>query len=142
MEIPVWEAAGCVVLDRFDGKECVLLIWDPPYPDPTLPKGRLEPGETAQEAAVREVREETGYHVEIVDARPVCVERLLDRHPPVVLERIHFFLAKPAGEDHFPHPAPGENKIARWVPVDLAMSMIERKQDLGVLKELALRRGG
>jgi ADP-ribose pyrophosphatase YjhB (NUDIX family) len=30
-----------------------------------LPAGRMEPGETYEQAAVREVREETGYEVEL-----------------------------------------------------------------------------
>jgi bis(5'-nucleosidyl)-tetraphosphatase len=51
-------AAGVVVFRRGSAGERVLLLrayrnWD-------LPKGRLEPGETSFEAAVREVREETG----------------------------------------------------------------------------------
>ena len=38
-------AAGCVVV-RMDGPESqILLIWTQQYPDPTLPKGRIEPDE-------------------------------------------------------------------------------------------------
>ena len=32
----------------------------------TLPKGTLTPGETSEQAALREVQEETGYHCEVV----------------------------------------------------------------------------
>lgn len=32
----------------------------------TLPKGTLAPGETSEQAALREVQEETGYHCELV----------------------------------------------------------------------------
>jgi 8-oxo-dGTP diphosphatase len=36
------------------------------YDDWTLPKGKLEPGESWREAALREVTEETGYSAEIL----------------------------------------------------------------------------
>lgn len=49
-------AAGGV-LTRDDGSVC--LVHRPRYDDWVLPKGKLEPGETLVEAAVREVREET-----------------------------------------------------------------------------------
>jgi len=50
-----------VVLRRQDGRPVeVALIHRPAYDDWTLPKGKLNPGETHEEAALREVKEETG----------------------------------------------------------------------------------
>jgi 8-oxo-dGTP diphosphatase len=50
------KAAGGVVVK--DGQ--IALIHRPKYDDWTLPKGKLDPGEDFEEAALREVREETG----------------------------------------------------------------------------------
>jgi 8-oxo-dGTP diphosphatase len=54
----VIRAAGGVVLR--DGQ--VLLVHRARYADWSLPKGKLEPGETWEDAALREVHEETGVH--------------------------------------------------------------------------------
>ncbi len=43
-----------------DGR--VALVHRPKYDDWALPKGKLEEDESWEDAAVREVREETGYH--------------------------------------------------------------------------------
>ena len=57
---PVVQAAGGVVVrDGADGPE-VLLVHRPAYDDWSFPKGKLEPGESDEECAVREVEEETG----------------------------------------------------------------------------------
>ncbi|MEU4247339.1 NUDIX hydrolase [Amycolatopsis sp. NPDC026612] len=54
-------AAGAV-LWRLAGRVTeVALVHRPRYGDWSLPKGKLDPGETIAEAAVREVREETGF---------------------------------------------------------------------------------
>lgn len=63
-EIPpsesIW-AAGCVVARRNKkGKARYLIVHRPHYDDWTLPKGKLDKGESFLEAALREVREETG----------------------------------------------------------------------------------
>jgi 8-oxo-dGTP diphosphatase len=54
-------AAGGVVVR--DGR--VLLVHRARYDDWSLPKGKLEPGETWAEAALREVLEETGVRCEL-----------------------------------------------------------------------------
>jgi len=58
----VFDKQGCVLLRRpanlYDG-----YVW-------TFPKGRPDPGESPEEAALREVREETGVEAEIVAPIP------------------------------------------------------------------------
>jgi 8-oxo-dGTP pyrophosphatase MutT (NUDIX family) len=58
----VIEAAGGAIW-RTTGKGAtkVLLVHRDRYDDWTLPKGKLEPGETHHQAALREVEEETGF---------------------------------------------------------------------------------
>lgn len=56
-------AAGAVCWRLVGDEVRVLVIHRPRYDDLTLPKGKLEPGETLPQTAVREVREETGLSV-------------------------------------------------------------------------------
>jgi 8-oxo-dGTP diphosphatase len=54
-------AAGGVVTRTSHGGDLeVLVVHRPRYDDWSLPKGKLEPGETVEQAALREVEEETG----------------------------------------------------------------------------------
>jgi 8-oxo-dGTP diphosphatase len=57
------QAAGGLVV-RDDGR--VAVIHRPRYDDWSLPKGKLDPGESFEEAARREVEEETGVRTRIV----------------------------------------------------------------------------
>ena len=50
------QAAGGVIVR--DGRVCI--VHRPRYDDWSLPKGKLDPGETFEEAALREVAEECG----------------------------------------------------------------------------------
>lgn len=55
----VLAAGGVVVRRRGRGVE-VVVVHRPKYDDWSFPKGKLDPGETASDGALREVREETG----------------------------------------------------------------------------------
>ncbi|MFF7360284.1 NUDIX domain-containing protein [Streptomyces sp. NPDC008125] len=65
-------AAGCVLWRRspYDGALEVCLVHRPRYDDWSHPKGKLKRGESARDAAVREVLEETGHHCEPGTALP------------------------------------------------------------------------
>jgi 8-oxo-dGTP diphosphatase len=58
-------AAGGVLLRQGNRGPEVLVIHRSRYNDWTLPKGKLQGGESAEQAAIREVREETGYAVQL-----------------------------------------------------------------------------
>jgi 8-oxo-dGTP diphosphatase len=73
------EAAGGVVVH--DGR--VALVHRPKYDDWTLPKGKLDPGETFEEAALREVWEETGMRCRPVRELPAS-EYMVGERPKIV----------------------------------------------------------
>jgi 8-oxo-dGTP diphosphatase len=54
------EAAGGVVMRSGPDETEIAVVHRPRYDDWSFPKGKLDPGETSEEAALREVREETG----------------------------------------------------------------------------------
>ena len=67
MAVEQVRAAGGLVV-RADGR--VAVVHRPRYDDWSLPKGKLDPDETFEAAAVREVQEETGVRARIVAELP------------------------------------------------------------------------
>lgn len=89
-------AAGCVVWRRGDSGETeILVIHRPSYDDWSLPKGKVDEGETDEECAVREVEEETGLRCRLGRALPSV--RYLDRFDRPKVAR--YWLAEPAEGD-------------------------------------------
>lgn len=68
-------ASGGVVWRLVEGKLKILVIHRTAYADVTLPKGKVDPGETLAETAVREIFEETGIRAHL--GVPVGVSRYL-----------------------------------------------------------------
>ena len=74
----VIQAAGGLVVRRQGGALQIAVVHRPMHQDWSYPKGKLEEGETLEEAAQREVLEETGYgcrllrfigHTEYIDRK-------------------------------------------------------------------------
>jgi len=119
-----WTSAGGLVIDR-RGRIAVVrqrdrqgrLRW-------TLPKGRIDPGETEAAAALREVYEETGLVASIV--RPIVMHE----------GRLHFtyFFEMTIERDDGTHD--GETKEVRLVSFEDAAGLLRGRRDLGVLRRL------
>jgi len=60
-------SAGGVVVRRFRGRPYIAAVRVKGGEVLALPKGHIDPGETAAEAATREVREETGVHATLIE---------------------------------------------------------------------------
>jgi 8-oxo-dGTP pyrophosphatase MutT (NUDIX family) len=105
-------AAGVVVRDRARG---VLLLWRHRFITDTwgweIPAGKVEPGESIEAAAAREVLEETGW-------RPGPLRSLTAYHPTNGLsdQTFHLFLADSAAEVGPPVDVHEAERIA-WLPV-------------------------
>jgi len=105
-----------------------------------LPKGIIDPGETPEVAAVREVREEAGIVCEIVaplDVIKYWFSAAYDGGPKKRYhKRVHFFLMRFVEGDVADHD--GEVVEARWVDLGEAVTMLafdgERKL-IGLAKE-------
>ena len=77
-EVSVIRAAGGVLVRTSrSGDTEIAVIHRPEYDDWTLPKGKVEPNETPEDCALREVREETGYRCDL--GRPIGCTAYVDR---------------------------------------------------------------
>ncbi len=76
-------AAGGLLWRRNAGDWQIAIIHRSRYEDWSLPKGKLEEGETWQEAALREVREETGYDARL-SGFAGAVAYITERGPKIV----------------------------------------------------------
>ena len=78
----------------------------------TLPKGTPNPGETTDETALREVAEETGLEVRIVDRLP-SIEYTFVQSGTRIHKTVHYFLMEPIGGDLAAHDH--EFERVRWI---------------------------
>jgi 8-oxo-dGTP pyrophosphatase MutT (NUDIX family) len=108
-----------------------------------LPKGRVEQSETLEEAAVREVREETGLRGLIECAlRPIeytYQARSEDGNRTAVAKTVHFFLMSFHDGSTSDHDA--EVADVRWFPLDVAARLLHHagERDVLALAKKALR---
>jgi len=122
---PEVRAAGGVV--RRDGK--VLVVHRPRYDDWTLPKGKLDPGETDEEAAVREVEEETGLRCRM--GRELPSIHYEDRRGRS--KQVRYWEMEPVSGEFTPND---EVDGVRWLPPEEARALMTYDRDREVLDAL------
>ena len=121
-------AAGVVVFRP--GRE-VLLVHRPKYADWSFPKGKLDRGERAPVAAVREAAEETGLRVRL--GVPLAPQRY-----PVSGSRsktVHYWTGRAVGDDDVSrYLANSEIDKVRWVPYGKAVTLLTYDRDRETLR--------
>ncbi len=128
-------AAGGIVIDKETGTSRVLLVHRPSYDDWSFPKGKLEPGETIEEAALREVREETGLDCRITRKLATLRYRYRTRNEGRLRRKtVHYFLMERIRGDI---QVPGEEvDRAEWFAFERAAGRLSYEQDRKLLASL------
>ena len=120
------KAAGGVVWRRGPSGIEVAIAHRPHRRDWSLPKGKLDPGESFEEAALREVQEETGLRCRLVSELPATYYEVYGR-PKVV----RYWLMEP--EADAPFTPNDETDELRWLPPGEALSLLTYDRDRDVV---------
>ena len=99
-----------------------------------LPKGTPAAGETLEETAVRETREETGLAVE-VEAPIRSIVYFFVRGRTRFHKTVHFFLMRPIGGDLAEHDH--EFDEVRWVQLEEALELMTHATERSVVERAA-----
>jgi 8-oxo-dGTP pyrophosphatase MutT (NUDIX family) len=107
----------------------VAVIYRPRYDDWSLPKGKVDPGETEPVAAVREVHEETGYACHL-GRRLAAVSYPVEQG----IKKVRYWAARCIDGEFTPNAEVDE---LMWLPVAAAMERVVYPHDRKVLRRFA-----
>ena len=119
------KASGGVVTRDGD----VALVHRPRYDDWSFPKGKLDPGETWEECALREVREETGLTCRLGDELPPTSYRDNKGRAKVV----RYWRMEPLEGEFVPSDEVDE---LRWLAADDAADLLSYEHDRELLLQV------
>lgn len=124
-------AAGGVVWRTGPGNSVeYVLVHRPAYDDWTFPKGKMTPGETEEEAALREVSEETGMRCRVI--RPLGTTSYLDRKGRTKI--VYYFLMRAVSGRFVSN---GEVDEVRWLSIRAASETLTYVHDRTLFEALA-----
>ena len=124
------KASGGVVWRRAPGGELELVVVHRPrYDDWSLPKGKLDPGETWEQAALREVEEEVGLRCRLGEELPAVSYRDHKGREKAV----RYWLMR-AEDDSAPFTPNDEVDHMRWVDLEEAASLLSYPHDAELVR--------
>ncbi len=143
-----WSAGGVVARTDPDGRIEIALVGRPDENLWALPKGTPDYGETIEQTAIREVREETGLDVKLLSTVDVtrysfvrsksnrlASERSNPRANVKVNKSVHWYLMEPCGGALEQHDH--EYDIACWIDLDRALQKLTYHSESKVARSAA-----
>jgi 8-oxo-dGTP diphosphatase len=115
-------AAGGVIVRRVDGNPEVALVHRPKYDDWSLPKGKLDRGEGWEEAALREVEEETGLRCRLLEE----LDSVAYRDPKGRSKVVRYWLMEAVSGSFEPNK---EVDRFDWLALDDALARLTYERD-------------
>lgn len=125
-------SAGIIVyhIDQYNQKTYLLLHYISGHWD--LPKGKLEAGETEQQAAVRELKEETGLTGTIVPGFKQSLSYIFKNRDGSIVSKDVVFFTGPVQEQKITLSA--EHIGYKWLPLREALAQLTFKNAQQLLK--------
>jgi polyphosphate kinase len=120
-------AAGGILTRPSDDQTEVLLVHRPAYDDWSFPKGKVDPGESDADAALREVLEETGITAEIGESLSPIGYIDQTGAPKIV----RYWMMKPLSGQFSPNAEVDE---VRWLSIDKALELLSYEPDRALLR--------
>jgi 8-oxo-dGTP pyrophosphatase MutT (NUDIX family) len=123
------KAAGGVVWRRGPSGVEVAVVHRPKYDDWSLPKGKLDPGEGWEDAALREVEEEIGLRCDLGrELPPVFYEDNKGRP-----KAVRYWMMQPNDGEFEPNPEVDE---VRWLVPSAAAGLLTYEHDRELVASL------
>jgi 8-oxo-dGTP pyrophosphatase MutT (NUDIX family) len=122
-------AAGGVVRRHGPGGPEVAVVHRPRYDDWSFPKGKLDPGESWEDAALREVREEIGVSCRLGGELTAASYSV-----PKGRKVVRYWLMEPESGDFAPNDEVDE---VRWLPPVEAERLLSYDHDRVLAREVA-----
>ena len=129
-------SAGGVAFRRYRSKLQTVIVSVKPSLRWQLPKGIVDPGESPQVSAVREVREEAGVEtklLELIETVEYWYQRLQHGQRIRFHKFVHFYLLEYKTGDVADHDH--EIAEARWVSFNEAVEVLAFKSERGVVEK-------
>jgi len=137
MVVSIATSAGAIILREVQGELKIALAqhqridknW-------VLPKGHVEDGESIEEAALREIHEETGLdNVQLIKHLGSFMRESIKSNGDVVQKTIHFFLAYALENNQSPIPTDLLFTEVGWFKPDEAIELVPYPSDQAFLRE-------